>query len=62
MHLCTCFSNQNYIPDTKFAQHGKLVQEKDGPTIMYYSASIHPNFLSTALTVIAENGKVILES
>ena len=50
------------IPDTKFAQHGKLEQRKGGPTTMHYSASIHPNVFSPALTVIAENGKVILES
>jgi len=50
------------IPDTKFAKHGKLEQRKDGPTTMHYSASIHPNVFSPALTVIAENGNVILES
>ena len=50
------------IPDTKFDKHGKLEQRKDGPTTMHYSASIHPNVFSPALTVIAENGKVILES
>ena len=27
-----------------------------------YSASIHPNVFSPALTIIAENGNVILES
>ena len=28
----------------------------------HYSASIHPNVFSPALTIIAENGNVILES
>lgn len=50
------------IPDTKFAKYGKLEQRKDTPNTMHYSASIHPNVFSPSLTVIAENGNVILES
>ncbi len=50
------------IPDTKFAKHGKLEQRKDSPNTMCYTASIHPNVFSPSLTVIAENGNVILES
>jgi len=50
------------IPDTKFAKLGKLENRKGLPTTMHYSASIHPNVFSPALTIIAENGNVILES
>jgi len=50
------------IPDTKFAKHGKLESRNNLPTTMHYSASIHPNVFSPALTIIAENGNVILES
>ena len=52
------------IPDTKFAKCGKLEKRKDSarPTTMHYSASIQPNVFSPALTVIAENGNVVLES
>ena len=52
------------IPDTKFAKHGKLEKRKDSTatTTMHYSASIHPNVFSPPLTVIAENGNVVLES
>ena len=45
------------ILDTKFSKHGKLEQKQDQSTTMHYSASIHPNVFSPALTVIAENGK-----
>jgi len=50
------------IPDTKFAQYGKLEQRKDITGTMHYSASIQPNVFSPTLTVIAENGNVVLES
>jgi len=51
------------ILDTKFSKHGKLEQRQDESSKgMHYSASIHPNVFSPALTVIAENGNVILES
>ena len=46
----------------KFAKHGKLESRNNLPTTMHYSASIHPNVFSPALTIIAENGNVILES
>eukprot|EP00093_Oithona_nana_P010922 10922.XXX_208276_209579_1 [CDS] Oithona nana genome sequencing. len=51
------------ILDTKFSKYGKLEQRQDqSSTCMHYSASIHPNVFSPALTVIAENGNVIVES
>ena len=46
----------------KFTKVGKLEKRKDVPNTMHYSASIQPNVFSPALTVIAENGEVILES
>lgn len=49
------------IPDTKFAQYGKLEKGQTAST-MQYSASIQPNVFSPSLTVIAENGNVVLES
>ena len=49
------------ILDTNFSKHGKLEQKQSSST-MHYSASIHPNVFSPALTVIAENGNVVLES
>ena len=50
------------ILDTKFSKHGKLEQKQGQSSTMHYSASIHPNVFSPALTVIAENGNVVLES
>ena len=41
---------------------GKLEQRKDITGTMHYSASIQPNVFSPTLTVIAENGNVVLES
>ena len=46
----------------KFTKVGKLEKRRDVPNTMHYSASIQPNVFSPALTVIAENGEVILES
>lgn len=50
------------IPDVKFQSLGKLEQRLDAPNTMHYSASIQPNVFSPALTIIAENGDVVLES
>ena len=48
--------------DVKFNKVGKLEKRSDVPNTMHYFASIQPNVFSPALTVIAENGNVILES
>lgn len=50
------------IPDTKFAAHGKIETRPSGSPAVHYSAAIQPNVFSPTLTVIAENGNVILES
>ena len=53
---------KNSIIDVKFHNIGKLEQSLDAPNTMHYSASIQPNVFSPALTIIAENGNVVLES
>ena len=47
------------IPDVKFKLHGKL-SAKDNH--VHYFATIQPDQFSPTLVVIAENGRVILES
>ncbi len=50
------------IPDTKFSKHGTIEARKDSPNTVHYSAAIQPNVFSPTLTVVAENGNVVLES
>eukprot|EP00096_Caligus_rogercresseyi_P010476 TRINITY_DN3829_c0_g1_i1.p1 TRINITY_DN3829_c0_g1~~TRINITY_DN3829_c0_g1_i1.p1 ORF type:complete len:384 (+),score=121.47 TRINITY_DN3829_c0_g1_i1:276-1427(+) len=48
------------IPDINFSVHGKVTPKDDG--YVNYYATIHPNKFSPTLEIIAENGRVILES
>ena len=50
-----------FFLDIKFANHGKIVTEESSD-LKHYFAAIHPNSFSPSMVVIAENGKVVLES
>ena len=60
--VSTYFTHLSLPLDVKFNKVGKLEKRSDVPNTMHYFASIQPNVFSPALTVIAENGNVILES
>ncbi|XP_040579777.1 protein FAM185A [Lepeophtheirus salmonis] len=48
------------IPDINFSVHGKITPKDDG--YVNYYATIHPDKFSPTLEIIAENGRVLLES
>jgi len=50
------------VPDAKFKAYGEIVATDGGSGPRRYSCSIQPDKFSPELLVIAENGRVLLDS
>jgi len=57
-----CVTANEIILDTKFSQYGSIDDKKYDDGYKHYAGTIHPEKFSPTLQVIAENGRVIVES
>jgi len=60
--LKVCVTANEIILDTKFSQYGQIDEKKFDDGYKHYLGSIQPEKFSPTLQIMAENGRVIVES